>query len=624
MISDYDTYLFSQGTHYEIYKKLGAHLCQVGGIWGYAFAVWAPHALAVSVVGDFNGWNNARNPMMRMEDSGVFACFIPEAKEGQLYKYDILTQEQKHLLKADPYAMSAELRPGTASRLYNSVYEFQDGEWMAGRRDHAGPHAPLAIYECQLASWMRHPGVDPSYYSYRELADRLGTYLQHMNYTHVELIGISEYPLDASWGYQVTGYYAPTARHGMPDDFKYFVDQMHQRGIGVILDWVPAHFPRDAYALALFDGAPVYEYGDPRRGEHVHWGTKIFDLGRPQVSNFLIANALYWLKEYHVDGLRTDAVASMLYLDYGRREGGYVTNAYGGKENLESIEFFRHLNSIVHQQCPGAIMIAEESTAWPGVTHSPGEGGLGFDYKWNMGWMHDFVEYVEQDPYFRKYHHNKMTFGMTYVGSEHFILVLSHDEVVHLKRSFWDKMPGDEDQKFASLKAAYAFFMGHPGKKLLFMGQEFGQRREWSEDRELDWFLLADHRHHGLQEFYRSLLTLYRRYPAMYSLDEGFDGFEWINANDGDRSIFSFCRFARGRKHPLVFVINFTPIDRPDYRVGLPAPGSYELLLDEVHGYYRTPAHRPVFLSEDSECDGRPYNLAYPLKGYGVAVLRLK
>lgn len=624
MISDYDIYLFAQGTHYEIYEKLGAHACQVGGVDGFSFALWAPHARAVSVVGDFNGWNNARNPMMRVDDSGVFVCFIPEAQAGQLYKFDILTQEHQHILKADPYASYAELRPGTASRLFVSDYHFADDAWQAEKRQHNGYSAPLSIYECHLGSWMRHPGADPSYYSYRELANRLGDYLQYMGYTHVELIGIAEYPLDASWGYQVCGYYAPTSRHGNPDDFRFFVDQMHQRGIGVILDWVPAHFPRDAHGLAVFDGAPLYEYADPRRGEHAHWGTKIFDLGRPQVSNFLIANALYWIKEFHVDGLRTDAVASMLYLDYGRQEGNYVRNRYGGKENLESIEFFRHLNSIIHQRHPGAIIVAEESTAWAGVTRSPKEGGLGFDYKWNMGWMHDFLEYMVQDPLFRKFHHNKLTFGMTYATAEQFILVLSHDEVVHLKRSLWDKMPGTEDQKFASLKAAYAFFMGHPGKKLLFMGQEFGQRREWSEDRELDWFLLADERHRNLQNYYHGLLNLYRRYPAMHSLDGSWDGFEWINCQDGDRSILSFCRFARGRKHPLVFVINFTPVDRPDYRVGLPAPGSYELLLDDVHGYYRTPAQRQVIQSEESECDGRPHSLSLPLKGYSVAVLRLK
>ncbi len=624
MISDLDRYLFGQGTHYEIYNKLGAHLCEVGGIRGFSFAVWAPHALSVSVVGDFNGWNNSRNPMMLLEDSGIFACFIPEARAGQLYKYDILTQERKHLLKADPYASAAELRPGTASRLFVSEYEFQDQLWEEAKAAQQSYRAPLAIYECQLASWMRHPGADPSYYSYRELADRLGSYVQYMGYTHVELIGIAEYPLDASWGYQVTGYYAPTSRHGSPDDFKYFIDQMHQRGIGVILDWVPAHFPRDAHSLAYFDGAPLYEYSDPRRGEHAQWGTKIFDLGRPQVSNFLIANALYWLKEFHVDGLRVDAVASMLYLDYGRRGGEWLPNIYGGRENLESIEFFRHLNSIIREKCPGALTIAEESTAWPRVTASPQEGGLGFSYKWNMGWMHDFLEYMEQDPIYRKYHHNKMTFGMTYAGAEHFILVLSHDEVVHLKRSMWEKMPGDEWQKYACLKAAYTFFIGHPGKKLLFMGQDFGQRREWCEDRELDWFMLSDGRNRDLQEFFHSLLTLYRRYPAMHSYDEGFDGFDWINPNDADRSIFSFVRFARDRKHPLVFVINFTPVDRPDYRVGLPTGGRYELLLDETHGYYKTPRNRKVFEAEESECDGRPNSLAYPLKGYSVAVFRRK
>ena len=626
MISDLDMYLFGQGTHYEIYRKLGAHACEVGGVWGFSFAVWAPHALSVSVVGDFNGWNNSRNPMMLLEDSGIFVCFVPEAREGQLYKYDILTQDRRHLLKSDPYAFSCELRPGTASRLYTSKYEFQDEEWMKNRTLslHALRQKPLSIYECHLASWMRHPGADPSFYSYRKLAERLGGYLSYMGYTHVELIGIAEYPLDASWGYQVTGYYAPTARHGQPDDFKYFIDEMHRLGIGVILDWVPSHFPRDAHALALFDGAPLYEYADPRRGEHAEWGTKIFDLARPQVSNFLLANALYWLREYHIDALRVDAVASMLYLDYGKRSGDWVPNAFGGRENLESIEFFKHLNSIIRQECPGAFTIAEESTAWPGVTASPEEGGLGFCFKWNMGWMHDFLEYAEKDPIFRRYHHGTMTLPMTYSGAEHFILVLSHDEVVHMKRSMWEKMPGDEDQKYAGLKAAYAFMTGHPGKKLLFMGQEFGQRREWDENRELDWFLLGDSRNRGLQEFYRGLIQMYRHYPALYSMDYGTEGFEWINSWDADRCIFSFIRYARDRRHPIVFIVHFSPVPYDDFMVGLPAEGSYELLLDETHGYYRTPKNRKIFTAQAGECDGRPFRLAFPLPGYGVAVLRLK
>ena len=624
MISDLDLYLFGQGTHYEVYKKLGAHACEVSGVQGFSFAVWAPHAAAVSVVEDFNGWNNQRNPMMLLEESGVFACFIPEACEGQLYKYDILTHEGVHLLKADPYASAAELRPGTASRLFESHYTFRDEEWMAARGEAASYTAPVAIYEAQLASWMRHPGADPSYYSYRELAERLGDYVQRMGYSHIELIGIAEYPLDASWGYQVTGYYAPTSRHGSPDDFRYFVDEMHRRGIGVILDWVPAHFPRDMFGLADFDGAPLYENADPRRGEHPQWGTKIFDYGRHQVSNFLIANAIYWLREFHVDGLRVDAVASMLYLDYGRRAGEWVPNIYGGKENLDAIEFLRHMNSIVRKECPGAITIAEESTAWPRVTGAPEDGGLGFSYKWNMGWMHDFLEYMEQDPLFRKYHHNKMTFAMTYASAEHFILVLSHDEVVHLKRSMWEKMPGDENAKYACLKAGYAFFMGHPGKKLLFMGQEFGQRREWCEDREIDWYMLADERNVALQDFFRSMLQMYHNYPALHTCDDGFGGFEWINADDADRSIFSFSRFTPDKKHPLVFVINFTPVDRPDYRVGLPWNGHYELLLDETHGYRKGAKGRRQFTAEASSCDGKPYSLAYPLRGYGIAVFRRK
>ena len=626
MISDLDMYLFGQGTHYEIYNKLGAHPCEVGGVWGFSFAVWAPHAVSVSVVGDFNGWNNTRNPMMLLEGSGIFACFIPEAQAGQLYKYDILTRDHQHILKADPYAFSAELRPGTASRLYASSYVFHDEEWMAARpvTEAQQRQKPLAIYECQLASWMRHPGADPSFYSYRKLAERLGGYVKYMGYTHIELIGISEYPLDASWGYQVTGYYAPTSRHGSPDDFKFFIDEMHRLGIGVIMDWVPAHFPRDAHALSCFDGEPLYEYGDPRRGEHAEWGTKIFDLGRPQVSNFLIANALYWLKEFHIDGLRVDAVASMLYLDYAKNPGEWLPNIYGGNQNLESIEFFKHLNSIIRQECPGTFTVAEESTAWPGITARPEEGGLGFTFKWNMGWMHDFLEYMVKDPIFRRYHHGTMTLPMTYSGAEHFILVLSHDEVVHMKRSMWEKMPGDEWQKYAGLKAAYSFMMGHPGKKLLFMGQDFGQRREWNEDRELDWFMLGDERNWNLQEFYHSLLTMYRSYPALYAQDYGSEGFEWINSWDADRCIFSFIRFEKDRKHPILFVVNFTPVPRDDYAVGVPAAGKYELLLDESRGFYEKPRSRKVLTAEASECDGRPWRLSFPLPGYGVAVYRLK
>ncbi|MBQ6075387.1 MAG: 1,4-alpha-glucan branching protein GlgB [Lachnospiraceae bacterium] len=624
MISDVDMYLFGQGTHYEIYKKLGAHPCEVGGVAGFSFAVWAPHAVSVSVVGDFNGWNNTRNPMMLLEGSGIFACFIPEAQAGQLYKYDILTQNHQHLLKADPFAFSTEFRPGTASRLYAPSYEFHDDEWIAARPASQAEirRAPLAIYECQLASWMRHPGADPSFYSYRKLAERLGGYVKYMGYTHVELIGISEYPLDASWGYQVTGYYSPTSRHGSPDDFKYFVDEMHKQGIGVIMDWVPAHFPRDAHALANFDGEPLFEYADPRRGEHAEWGTKVFDLGRPQVSNFLIANALYWLREFHIDGLRVDAVASMLYLDYGKQGGNCATNIYGGNENLESIEFFKHLNSVIRRECPGTFTVAEESTAWPGVTADPEDGGLGFTFKWNMGWMHDFLEYMEKDPIFRRYHHGKMTLPMTYSGAEHYILVLSHDEVVHMKRSMFEKMPGDEWQKYAGLKAAYTFMTGHPGKKLLFMGGEFGQRREWNEDRELDWFMLGDERNRDLQAYYRSLLELYRRYPILYTTDFGGEGFEWINSWDADRCIFSFTRGDSKKEHPLVFVVNFAPVPRDDYAVGAPAEGRYELLLDQTHGFYEDAEDRPVLETEASECDGRPNRLSFPLAAYGTAVYR--
>ena len=618
-ITDTDCYLFGEGTHYEIYEKLGAHPAKRRGKNGVYFAVWAPHAVSVAVTGEFNEWSTDTHKMTPIGTSGIHELFTTDAKPGDLYKFVITTQSGKKLYKADPFASQAELRPGTASRICDSSgYQWKDKRWMEKRKDNLPTLGPLSIYEIHLGSWKKN-GED--FLSYRELAKELADYIKDMGYTHVEIMGLLEYPYDGSWGYQVTGYYAPTSRYGSPEDFKYFIDYMHRKGIGVILDWVPAHFPRDAHGLADFDGAPLYEYADPRKGEHPDWGTKIFDYGKHEVSNFLIANALYWVEKFHVDGLRVDAVASMLYLDYGKQDGQWVPNIYGGHENLEAIEFFRHLNSIMKQRNPGSMIIAEESTAWPKVTEPAEYGGLGFTFKWNMGWMHDFLEYMKLDPYFRKFNHSKMTFGMTYACSENFILVLSHDEVVHLKCSMLNKMPGYMPDKFANLKTAYTFMMGHPGKKLLFMGQEFGQLREWSEERELDWFLLKEPEHKALQDYYRDLLHLYKKYPAFYGKDYDWSGFEWINCDDADRSIFSFVRKSPTKRNNLLFICNFTPVERPDYRVGVPKKGKYTLLLENKHGLLDKEQQK-VFTAEKQHCDNRDYSFAYPLAPYGTAIFK--
>lgn len=484
-------------------------------------------------------------------------------------------------------------------------------------------NAPMSIYEVHLGSWRRknRPEKDGCY-TYVEAAKELADYVTDMGYTHVELMGIAEHPYDGSWGYQVTGYFAPTSRYGTPQEFMYFINYMHKKGIGVILDWVPAHFPRDAHGLSEFDGEALYEYADPRKGEHPDWGTKVFDYSKYEVDNFLIANAIYWVEKYHVDGLRVDAVASMLYLDYGRENGSWIPNRYGSNENLEAIEFFKHLNSVMADRGNGAIVIAEESTAWPKVTGKPEDEGLGFTFKWNMGWMHDFLEYMKLDPYFRKYNHHKMTFGLTYFTSEKYILVLSHDEVVHLKCSMINKMPGLLEDKFANLKAGYTFMLGHPGKKLLFMGQDFGQFHEWDEKAALDWYLTDEPQNASLQSYVKDLLQLYRKYPALYELDYDWDGFQWINANDGDRSIFSFVRYSRDHKRSLLFVINFTPVERSDYRVGVPKRGTYTLVLDNSHGLYKRGDKAPAFRSVKKECDGQDYSIAYSLPAYGTAVFR--
>ena len=612
---------FENGICYSIYEKLGAHPVKIDGISGVYFAVWAPNAIRVSVVGNFNNWDG-RAYQMNLLESGIYELFIPGVRAGDIYKYEIKAKGGLTYLKSDPYANAAQLRPNNASVVVDlGKYAWQDENWMKKRGVTQGDKAPISVYEVHLGSWKK-PDDGREFYNYREIAPMLASYVKELGYTHVELMPVMEHPLDESWGYQVTGYYAPTSRYGTPKEFKYLVDYLHKNKIGVILDWVPAHFPKDAHGLADFDGQPLYEYADPRKGEHPEWGTKIFDYGKNEVKNFMLANALYWVEEYHVDGLRVDAVASMLYLDYGKEPGQWVPNKNGGNENLEAVEFFKHLNTLVRGRNKGVIMIAEESTTWPKVTGSVEDGGLHFSYKWNMGWMHDFLDYMKLDPYFRKYNHNKMTFGMTYAFSENYILVLSHDEVVHLKCSMINKMPGDLEEKFQNLMVGYAFMFGHPGKKLLFMGQDFGQLREWSEEREIDWFLLADEGHQHLQTFFSDLLKMYRKYPALYANDCGYEGFQWINANDGDRSIYSFVRWSPTGKNNLLFVCNFTPVERPDYMCGVPRKKQYRLILDSSDMKYGGPTEKRqvAYRAKEGECDGQPYRIAYSLPAYGVAV----
>ena len=627
--SELDRYLFGQATHYDIYRKLGAHITDQYGIRGVCFDLWAPNASRVWVIGSFNGWDETANEMERLqpETMGIYELFIPGIEEGELYKYLIETKDGKRLYKADPYANYAELRPGTASAIADiDHFKWTDQKWMEERAKVSDVYAqPMAIYEVHPGSWMRHPcREDDGFYSYKDLEERLIPYVKEMGYTHIELMGISEYPYDGSWGYQVTGYYAPTSRYGKPADFAHFINECHKHKIAVILDWVPAHFPKDAHGLAEFDGTCLYEYADPRKGEHPDWGTKIFDYGKNEVKNFLIGSALLWIEHYHVDGLRVDAVASMLYLDYGKQEGQWVRNQYGDNKNLEAIEFFKHINTLILGRNPGTVMIAEESTAWPKVTGKVEDGGLNFSYKWNMGWMHDFLDYMKLDPYFRKDNHHKMTFAMSYNESEKYILVLSHDEVVHLKCSMINKMPGLEGDKFKNLMVGYAFMMGHPGKKLLFMGQDFAQLQEWSEERELDWYLLENPNHAHIQSWVKELLHIYQKNPAMYELDSSWEGFEWINANDAERSIFSFIRKSKDGKNNLIFVCNFTPVERPDYCVGVPKKKTYRLILNsDAAEFGGSGAERPLsYKAKEKECDGRKYSFAYPLPAYGVAIFR--
>ena len=590
-ISEEDLKKFEAGIHYTIYEKLGAHPMTVNGVSGVYFAVWAPCAMRVSVVGDFNLWDGRRNQMRRLGNSGVFEIFMPDLTEGTLYKYEVKCKNGDPILKADPYGNYSELRPHNASIVWNTdKYQWKDQDWMKKRAAEDSKSKPMSIYEVHLGSWMRkdialddngNEILGSEFYNYKEIAVKLADYVKMMGYTHVELMPVMEHPLDASWGYQVTGYYAPTSRYGTPDDFMYFMDYMHEQGIGVILDWVPAHFPRDSYGLAAFDGTCVYEHADPRQGAHPHWGTLIYNYGRPQVSNFLIANALFWAKKYHADGIRMDAVASMLYLDYGKNDGEWVANIYGGHENLEAVEFLKHLNSVFKGQMKGAVLIAEESTAWPKITTDVKEDGLGFDYKWNMGWMNDFLSYMKCDPYFRKNNYGQLTFSMLYAYSEDFILVFSHDEVVHGKGSMIGKMPGETlEQKAANLRAAYGFYMGHPGKKLLFMGQDFAQVDEWNENASLEWNLLQYPLHSQMQEFVKDLNGLYAGHPALSQLDYDPDGFEWINCSYHELSMVMFVRKTKKPEETLLFVCNFDNMAHQKFRVGVPFAGKYKEILN--------------------------------------------
>ena len=621
-ITQMDRYLFGEGTHYQIYDKLGAHPKNYKGKDGFYFAVWAPHAAAVSVVGDFNNWDPDADPMKVLETSGIYETFIPGLKEGELYKFAITTQSGKVLFKSDPYAFGSEYRPGTASITRDiSGFHWKDNTWMAKRETQDLTTSPLSIYEVHLGSWRKANREEKDgYYTYIEAAHELAAYVKDMGYTHVELMGIAEHPYDGSWGYQVTGYYAPTSRYGTAAEFMYFVNYMHKHGIGVILDWVPAHFPKDAHGLADFDGQALYEYADPRKGEHPDWGTKVFDYSRNEVSNFLIANALYWIEQYHIDGLRVDAVASMLYLDYGRTPGNWVPNQYGENKNLEAIEFFRHLNSVVNKQGHGAAVIAEESTAWPMVTGRPEDGGLGFKFKWNMGWMHDFLEYMKLDPYFRKFNHNKMTFGMTYATSENFILVLSHDEVVHLKCSMINKMPGIYEDKFANLKVGYTFMMGHPGKKLLFMGQDFAQMDEWNENASIEWELLQYPIHSQMKEYVKELNHFYTSHPALYQKDYQTEGFEWINCMDAADNIIAFLR--RGADETLLFVCNFAPQLHEKLTVGVPFKGKYkEIFNSDAEKFGGSGKVNPRMKSSKAEeCDGKENSITIQLAPLGISV----
>ena len=586
-IGELDLHLFGEGKHEEIYKRLGAHVTKIGRISGVSFGVWAPHAAGISVVGDFNKWDGRLHQMRMLGSSGVWELFIPDVTEGMLYKFEIRGRRGLPFLKADPYAQFTEEPPNTSSIVYQSNYKFQDAKWTKSRAKGEPFRQPMSIYEVHFGSWRRKLEENNRPFTYREMAEALANYVTELGFTHVEFLPLKEHPYGPSWGYQVSYYYAPSARYGTPDDLRYLIDYLHQRGIGVIMDWVPAHFPKDAFALGRFDGSALYEHLDPRKGEHPDWGTYIFNYGRNEVRNFLMANALYWFKEFHIDGLRVDAVASMLYLDYSRKEGEWIPNKFGGRENLEAISFLKELNETTHRACSGTIMIAEESTSWPSVSRPVYAGGLGFDFKWNMGWMHDTLKYFQTDPLFRAGNHNALTFGLLYAWSENFILPFSHDEVVHMKGSLLNKMPGTTAQKFANLRALYAYMWAHPGKKLLFMGGEFGQWHEWTETQSLDWHLLDDNLHSGLQKLTRDLNRVYSYRKSLWQCDSEPEGFEWIDVNNAMENIVAFLRKPQDGSNELVCVGNFSALARKGYRLGLPQAGNYRLIVntdDQVYG----------------------------------------
>ena len=624
-ISELDTYLFAKGTHYEIYEKMGAHLAEEDGKAGTYFSVWAPNARSVSVVGDFNNWDRTAHPMQPVQQSGIWDIFVPGVKAGDLYKFAVETSQGYTVLKADPYGNQSQLRPDNASVVADIRYfDWTDQAWRKAHQEKK-TESPMAIYEVHPGSWKKDPSMPGEFYNFKKLAVELADYVLELGYTHVELIGLSEHPFDGSWGYQVSGYYAPTARYGTPADFMYFVNYMHDHGIGVILDWVPAHFPKDEFGLGRFDGTALYEHQDPRKGEHPEWGTYCFNYGRTEVSNFLVANALFWIEKFHVDGLRVDAVASMLYLDFGRSSSNWIPNEDGGNQNYEAITFLKHLNSIVAQRNPGAMMIAEESTAWPKVTGDVDDGGLGFTYKWNMGWMHDFLEYMKCDPIFRKYHQNQITFSFMYAYSENYVLVLSHDEVVHLKKSMIYKMPGTMPEKFGNLRAAYGLMMMHPGKKLLFMGQDFAQTAEWNEAKSLDWHLLEKYpEHQQLNHYYCDLLHFYQNEPALYELDDSPEGFAWINGSDAEHNMLTFCRMTKDKKNCLLCHFNFSPVAYENFQSGVLCPGTYtEVFNSNAAEYGGTGLVNPEPIEAVKESwDFKDYSIKYHLGAYGVCIFK--
>ena len=626
IMGEVDLHLFSEGQHWKIYEKFGAHLRTIGDAVGVYFAVWAPNAQRVSVVGDFNDWDGRVNPMRKLIGSGVWELFLPGIKQGAHYKFEIRSQTGRVLLKSDPFAFFNQHSKSTASMVYDlERYAWNDAAWMEARRKKNWPQSPISIYEVHLGSWRRKAEERNRQPSYLELADTLLPYVLEMGYSHIELLPVTEHPFEGSWGYQVTNYYAPTSRFGPPDDFRHFIDKCHQAGIGVIMDWVPAHFPKDTHALAEFDGTDLYEHVDPRQGEHQDWGTLIFNYGRNEVRNFLIGNALFWLDKYHIDGLRVDAVASMLYLDYSRKPGQWIPNVYGGRENLDAIYFLKRFNEVCYERFPGIITIAEESTDWPGVSRPTYLGGLGFGFKWNMGWMHDFLEYMSLDPIYRRFHHGSITFSLLYAFTEHFILVLSHDEVVYGKRSLFSKMPGDEWQKFANLRMFLAWMYGQPGKKLLFMGGEFGQRNEWNHDTRLDWHLVDLPRHDGLRRLVQHLNYIYKSEPALWQLDDIYEGFEWIDFHDADNSVVSFMRKSRDGDI-IAFVVNATPMVRYNYRLGVPESGFYREIINtdaETYGGSNVGNYGGVD-SEDRQWMGREHSVLIQLPPLATLAFKLE